>query len=229
VPASVSIVVPCFNERDNIPVVLDGILKWARQAVRAGLMSAFEVVVIDDASTDGSSEVVPADPELRVVRHTHNKGLTGALRTGFASAQKELITWIPADGQIPPEAVESLLRARRDEPLVISTYRHRPDGLWRAVMSKTARLLVHALIGFGGRFEGIYLFERRLLDEIDLVSTQSSGIVAFELAAKVQRRGYRMATTEIDCLPRRSGRSKVADARNVAQFIAELVRIRASF
>ncbi len=228
-PASVSIVVPCFNERDNLPSVLDELLRWGREAVARDLVSGFEIVVVDDGSSDGSTATLAPDAELRVVRHPTNRGLTAALRTGFTSARQELVTWVPADGQIRAEAIASLLRARHDEPLVISTYSHRPDGWWRAFMSKTARVLVHGLIGFDGRLEGIYLFRRSLLDELELVSTRSAGIVAFELAAKVQRLGGRIATTEIDCLPRKSGHSKVADARNVATFIAELIRIRASF
>ena len=228
-PASVSIVVPCFNERDNLPSVLDELLRWARDAVARELVSGFEIVVVDDGSSDGSTATLAKEPELRVVRHATNKGLSAALRTGFASARQELVTWVPADGQIRAVAIEALLRARHDDAMVISTYSHRPDGWWRALMSTTARLLVRGIIGFGGRLEGIYLFRRSLLDEIDLVSTRSAGIEAFELAAKVQRLGGRIATTEIDCLPRMSGRSKVADARNIATFIADLARIRASF
>ena len=227
---SVSIVVPCYNERENLPAVLDALLTWGRGAIVRSVLSQFEIVVIDDGSVDGSTAQLAVASEVRVVAHAKNLGLTAALRTGFSSATCEFVTWVPADGQIRPDAIEALLLARRhDEPLVISTYAHRPDGLVRAVMSKTARLFVHALIGFGGRLEGIYLFRRSLLEEIDLVSSRSAGIVAFELAAKVQRSGHAIATTEIDCLPRRSGRSKVADARNVATFIAELLKIRASF
>ena len=57
---------------------------------------------------------------------------------------------------------------------------------------------------------------------------RSAGIVAFELAAKVNRLGLSIATTQIACHRRMSGRSKVADAKNVLQFVSELARIRAS-
>ena len=232
---SLSIVVPCYNERENLPGVLTELAASVRAAVARGTVARFEIVVVDDGSSDGSTDDLAARlavPEARVVRHDENQGLTAALRTGFSAATLELVTWVPADGQIPAAAIDTLLAARGDAALVLSTYTHRPDGLVRAVMSRTARLLVWALIGFHGKLEGIYLFRRDLLSTLDLVSTRSAGIVAFELAAKVQRLGKDgrggIATCVIDCLPRRSGRSKVADARNVATFISELVRIRAS-
>jgi dolichol-phosphate mannosyltransferase len=228
VAPSLSIVVPCFNERDNVPVVVEALVDWGRGAIIRGAVSSFEIVVVDDGSRDGSAEVIPRAPEVRVVSHAQNRGLTAALRTGFSNARLELVTWLPADGQIGADAVDALLAARGDASLVISTYDHRPDGAWRTIMSRTSRVLVWALIGFRGRLEGIYLFERALLDRIALVSTRSAGIVAFELAAKVHRLGLPIATTQIACHPRMSGRSKVADARNVMAFVSELVRIRAS-
>ncbi len=233
-----SIVVPVYNERENAPGVVAELLAWGRATVAQPdaqpdlKIRAFEIILVDDGSDDGSAEAVlaaTAAPEIRLHRHPRNRGLTAALRTGFSAASLELVTWLPADGQIAPAAIASLLAAWDGEPMVISTYHHRRDGILRAVLSRGARLLLRVAIGFGDRLEGIYLFERRLLDEIALVSTRSAGIVAFELAAKVRRRGLPIASTTIDCLPRRSGRSKVADARNVLAFVAELYRIRASF
>jgi glycosyltransferase involved in cell wall biosynthesis len=223
---SLSIVVPLYNERDNVAAVTGALLEWAERN-----LEDFELVVVDDGSSDGSSEALPRHPAITLVRHERNRGLTAALRTGFSAATKEMITWCPGDGQIPPEAIGDLLAAHRGEAMVISTYHHRPDGLVRLLMSRTARLLARVAIGFGDRLEGIYLFRRALLDEIELVSTRSAGSVAFELAAKVRRRGLPIATTQITCLPRRSGTSKVAGTsvmRNFATYVVELWIIRQS-
>jgi dolichol-phosphate mannosyltransferase len=229
---SISIVVPIYNERDNAPGVVGELLAWARARVAAGGMSAFELVLVDDGSTDGSIDAVRqalgTPPELRVVTHARNQSLTAALRTGFSAALLELVTWVPADGQIPPSAIGQLLAAWHGEALVISTYRRRDDGPLRTLLTRGSRLVMRAIIGFGERFEGTYLFRRDLLDAIALVTTRSSGIVAFEIAAKTRRLGLPITSTEIECLPRRSGRSKVANMKNVADFVAELIRIRRS-
>ncbi len=224
---SLTIVIPAFNERDNLPRVIGDALAFVRASCRHA-----EVLVIDDGSRDGSAEVLAAlakdAPELRVVAHERNRGLTAALRTGFFGARHEFVTWLPADGQIPLSELGKILAAWNGHDLVLSTYRHRPDGVWRLVMSRGLRLLLFVTTGLTDRLEGVYLFRRALLDELSLVSDRSAGSIGFEIAVKMRRLGKRVASTPIECAPRLSGRSKVANARNVAQSIGELVRIRRS-
>jgi hypothetical protein len=76
--------------------------------------------------------------------------------------------------------------------------------------------------------DGPYLFRRRVLDQVELVARRSAGGIGFELAAKAHRLGLSIGTVEIECLPRRSGSSKVLGVRAVADYLAELWRIRRS-
>jgi hypothetical protein len=85
-------------------------------------------------------------------------------------------------------------------------------------MSKTVRLLVRAATGFADRLEGPYLFRRALIDELNLVCTRSAGSIGLEIAAKSRSLGKRIGSTEIECLPRLSGHSKVADLRNIVTY-----------
>lgn len=220
---SLTVVVPAYNERDNLGRVLDELRAFGRRACRK-----LEVLVVDDGSSDGTREVVPDAPEVRLLVHARNQGLTATLRDGFFAARGEFVTWVPADGQIPASELGKILDAWRGEDLVLSTYRHRPDGLKRALMSKTLRLLLWLMTGFRDRLEGVYLFRRALLDELELVSRTSAGSIGFEIGAKARRLGKAVASTEIACAPRLSGSSKVANARNVAAYFGELWRIRQS-
>jgi glycosyltransferase involved in cell wall biosynthesis len=224
---SLTIVIPAFNERDNLPRVVGDALVFGRRACRA-----FELLVIDDGSSDGSAAVLadlaPDNPELRVITHDRNAGLTAALRSGFYGARNDFVTWVPADGQIPLPELGKILDVWADHDLVLSTYRARPDGVVRLVMSRGLRLMLFAITGLRDRLEGVYLFRRALLDELTLVSDRSAGSIGFEIAVKMRRLGKRVGTTEIECAPRLSGRSKVANARNIAQSIGELWRIRRS-
>ena len=225
---SLTLVIPAFNEAENLKVVLPEALRYiAERCVNC------QILLIDDGSSDETStvaaEFAAQNPErMRVLTHPHNQGLTAALRSGFFGAHSELVTWIPADGQIALTELDKMLRAYRGEDLLLTTYRHRPDGLWRATMSKTVRLLVRAATGFADRLEGPYLFRRALIDELHLVCNRSAGSIGLEIAAKSRSLGKRIGSTEIECLPRLSGRSKVADLRNIVTYVGEIWRIHQS-
>jgi dolichol-phosphate mannosyltransferase len=218
-----TVVVPFYNERDNLPRVVGELLAHLRTAC-----ARFEILAIDDGSSDGSASVLPAAPELRCIAHARNQGLTAALRSGFFGAAHDFVTWVPADGQIPAVELGKLLAIWDDHDLVLSTYRHRPDGVWRDFMSRSLRLVLWLAIGLRDRLEGTYLFRRALLDELGLVARTSAGSIGFEIGAKIRARGLRVTSTEIECAPRLSGRSKVANARNVLATLDDVWRIRRS-
>jgi glycosyltransferase involved in cell wall biosynthesis len=224
VSLALTVVVPVYNERGNLPHVLDELLGFLR--ARGG--GGFEILLVDDGSSDGGVDALAPAPEVRVVRHDRNRGLTAALRTGFFAAAGELVTWVPADGQIPAAELGKILDAWHGEDLVLSTYRRRPDGLRRAIMSRTLRILLRLTIGFRDRLEGTYLFRRALLDELELVARTSAGSIGFEIGAKARALGKRVTSTEIECAPRRSGQSKVVSAGNIVGTLGELLRIRRS-
>lgn len=226
---SLTVVIPAFNEADNLPGVLREALDFVANPEHC---RDAQVLVIDDGSSDGTPAVLrsfAAAPRLRIITHEQNRGLTAALRTGFFAADTEYVTWIPADGQIAlPELAKILGACHGEEDLILSTYRRRPDGLIRMVMSRTVRLMMYVATGLVDRIEGVYLFRRRLLDEISLVSRKSAGSIGLELAVKARAAGKRITSTEIECAPRRSGHSKVANLRNIASYLGEVWRIRRS-
>jgi glycosyltransferase involved in cell wall biosynthesis len=223
---SLTLVIPAFNEAENLPIVLPQAREFVTTHCRDG-----RLLIVDDGSADATPQVLSAyanDPHVRLIRHERNRGLTATLRTGFFAAESEYVTWIPADGQIPLPEVAKILAASDGADLTLSTYRRRPDGVVRATMSKTVRLLMQAATGLRDRIEGPYLFRRRLLDELDLVSQTSAGSIGLEIAVKARLLGKRITTTEIECAPRLAGHSKVANLRNIATYFLEIWRIRRS-
>ena len=223
---SLSLVIPAYNEAENLPRVLPA----AREFVATQCRDA-SLIIVDAGSQDGTAQVLAAyakDPRVRILRHEKNRGLTATLRTGFYAAQSEYVTWIPADGQTPLPELKKILMACQGADLTLSTYRRRPDGMVRATMSKTVRLLMQLATGLRDRIEGPYLFRRRLLDELDLVSKTSAGSIGLEIAVKARMAGKRITTTEIECAPRMAGHSKVANLRNITSYFVEIWRIRRS-
>ena len=104
-----SIVIPCFNERDNV-------LALVREIAQTCAGRHFEILVVDDASTDGSGEHLLGaagefDSRLRLVRHAHNRGQSASVCTGIDFAQGRCIVTLDGDGQNAPRDIPALLPA----------------------------------------------------------------------------------------------------------------------
>ncbi|WP_331272295.1 glycosyltransferase family 2 protein [Motilibacter aurantiacus] len=134
-----SVVVPVFNERDVLPLFVER----ARRALD-GLDGAYEVVAVDDGSTDGTREAL-ADaaarwPQLRVLRLRRNAGHQAAISAGLAATRGDLVVTIDADLQDPPELIGDLVAAAAREGVdVVYAVRSRRD-VDTAFKRGTARL-----------------------------------------------------------------------------------------
>src|SRR3989338_11101949 len=132
---NVSILVPVFNEEANLPELLERLLKTAR-----GTGKSFEIILIDDGSSDGSVKIIKdatkGNPELKLIRFNRNYGQHSALFAGFAEAQGDIVVTLDADLQNPPEEIPKLL-AKIDEGYeVAGGYReNRQDSIFRSISS----------------------------------------------------------------------------------------------
>ncbi len=121
--ALLSVVIPALNEERGIDEILQRVLAQRDELARAGGL-ALEVVVVDDGSRDGTAErVAQYHPQVRLIRHTTNRGYGAALKTGFGAAAGDLLAFLDADGTYPPESFPTLCRALRehDADLVIGS------------------------------------------------------------------------------------------------------------
>ena len=128
-----SVVVPVFNERDNIPLLLAEIAAALRSHVD------YEVVYVDDASRDDSLDVLKAarlqHPELRIVRHLKQSGQSTAIRTGVQAARGAWIATLDGDGQNDPADIPKLIAAR---PTPAPTSSSSPAGAPPAATASTS-------------------------------------------------------------------------------------------
>ncbi len=123
--SSVSIVIPAYNEEQSIESTLVEL-----KAVMNQQDVEYEIIVVDDGSTDRTADLVRLHQGVRVVRHHTNRGYGAAIKTGIRQADHEWIAIIDADGTYPPEAIPSLVaetdrydmivgaRSERDFPLI---------------------------------------------------------------------------------------------------------------
>ena len=126
-----SIVIPLFNEEESLPELLS----WIDRAL-ASLSVNFEVILIDDGSTDGSWSVIesliPQHPPVTAIRFSKNYGKSQALHAGFARAKGRVVVTMDADLQDSPEEIPGLYKKITQEgyDLVSGWKRKRFDSFW---------------------------------------------------------------------------------------------------
>lgn len=217
----VSVCVLAFNEVDNLPVAIEEMLGELR-----GLAIPWELLIIDDGSTDGTGELAEQlaedQPGIRVVHHPQNLGLGGGYRTGFREARGEWVTFFPADAQFPASIVGQFLGRSAGADMVVGYLPDARPGLVGRALSLTERVLYRLLLGKMPRFQGILLIRRTLLHEIPLVSEGRGWAIVMELLIRASRGPYRLVSEPTAIRPRLSGDSKVNNPRTILANLLQL-------
>lgn len=193
VDGRVSVVLPVFNERENIPT-----LHRRLQATMESCGRPFEIWYVDDGSSDGSLELLRAlaagDPHVGVVELTRNFGQHAAVLAGFAASTGSVVVTLDADLQNPPEEIPTLL-AKIDEGYeVVGGWREeRHDPLFRRLASKAINQMTSVAVGVTMKDYGCMLraYRRSIVGQILDCDERSSFIPA--LANSLAKR-----TTEIE-------------------------------
>lgn len=187
----------------------------------------FEIIVVNDGSGDHTAEVLTelesVFPELRVVHHPVNRGYGGALRTGFASATKELVFYTDGDAQYDPRELKELFAALDDDVDFINGYKiGRSDPIHRILIGRIYHWTVRLIFGIHLRDVDcdFRLFRRSIFDKVELA--KSSGIICVELMKKVQDAGFRIREVPVHHYHRAYGKSQFFNFRRVAKTLVDL-------
>jgi undecaprenyl-phosphate 4-deoxy-4-formamido-L-arabinose transferase len=165
----VSFVIPVFNEEANLPELIERCLK-----VGVGLQSEFELVLVDDGSSDESEDLIRSaasrDPaHVLGVFLNRNYGQHAAVRAGLAAARGDVVVTLDADLQNPPEEIPKLLDAIREGCDVVGGVRRkRQDSIFRKFASRIMNAIMR---GLGGLEVGDYgcmlrAYRRDIVDAI---------------------------------------------------------------
>ena len=219
-----SVILFAFNEEDNIAPVLRELRTWLDEHEPGA-----EIVFVDDGSSDRTAEAAEAalrGTRQHVIRHERNQGIGAALKTGVRAASGAWITFLPADGQIAPDAIGTLrsVAEREQKDVVFSVYADRDDGLHRKLLSAGVRGLIWAVHGVRMRSDGPYLFRRELFNPEQL--TPDTFFLNFEFPIRVVSAQIPTAVATVECRPRRSGQSKSTGLRRILGVAKDLLELR---
>lgn len=221
---SVSFVLPAYNEEENITKAIEDTV-----AVASRHCSQFDVIVVDDGSTDRTAERVDAcstrHPRVRLVRHATNLGYGQALRTGFSEATQDFVFYTDADNQFDMDEFPLLL-AWADRADVVAGYRRRRhDSAMRRANAWCWNRLVRALFFVPVRDIdcAFKLYRREPLAAIEIESR--GAMIDTETIVKLARRGSKIMEVGVTHLPRTAGTARGAKPMVILRALGEVWRM----
>lgn len=219
----VSIFFPCYNDAKSIKRLVENAFSTVKK-----FTSRYEVIVIDDASTDSSRKVLQNLAKkyrrLKLIFHDKNQGYGGALRNGFKSAKYELVFYTDGDGQYNVKELPLLLSLMSKDVEFI-------NGIKMTRIDPTYRIVIGNIYSFFTRWlfwVPIYdidcdfrLIRKSLLEKLNLKS--SSGAICIELVKKAQIAGAHFRQVSIHHLRRKFGISQFFRTDRIISTFGELV------
>lgn len=222
---SISVFFPCYNDQKSIVLLVEKAFFILRK-----ITTNYEVIVIDDCSTDRSRKVLiklkERYPELKTIFHEKNQGYGGTLQTGFSASSKDLIFYTDGDGQYDVSELPLLLSLMTEDVNFI-------NGIKMSRHDPTYRIIIGNLYSFFARWLfwlPIYdvdcdfrLIRKELLEKIKL--SCKSGAVCIELIKKAQKKGAKFRQVSVHHLDRRFGNSQFFRADRIFFTIIELTKL----
>ncbi|MCL5957701.1 MAG: glycosyltransferase family 2 protein [Chloroflexi bacterium] len=213
---SLSVIIPAYNEADVVAEVVSGV---------RGVRPDAEIIVVDDASTDGTGRIAK-ELGVVVVRHPYNKGNGAAVKSGLRRARGEIVLLMDADGQHDAEDVEDLLAPLGDYDMVVGARTTESDtsiirDLGNFLLNRMASYLVG--IQIPDLTSGFRAMKREVIMEfIHLLPNAYSYPTTSTLS--LLKAGYSVKFTPIK-MHRRVGKSKVKLLRDGVRFVLIILKM----
>jgi glycosyltransferase involved in cell wall biosynthesis len=217
-----SLVIPCYNEQENIPTLLSRV-----SASLDTIGKPYEVIIVDDGCTDDSPKIL-ADamkqhPWLRVLKLNRNSGQSAAFEAGFAAARGEVIATIDADLQNDPEEIPRLLPMLDGVDMITGWRKDRADTWFRRRQTRIANRIRN------------YLSRETIEDSASSLKIYKAhtlkGLKLFNGAHRffptlVKMRGYTVLETPVKHSPRHAGTAKYGFRNRALRAFIDLLAIR---
>ena len=219
---TLSVVVPVFNEKENLPILIPKLVE-----VLKALPFSYEMIFVDDGSSDGSrrilKEMASQYPPLRVLGFKENRGLSTALVAGMREARGEKIVTLDSDLQNDPKDIPILLEYLDRYDMVTGWRREREDQWLKKISSKIANAVRNWLNDGNIQDSACTLraFKKECVEKIPVFN----GMHRF-LSTLVKMEGYRIMEVPISHHPRKFGKSKFNIRNRMVRSFIDLLVVR---
>lgn len=227
---TLSLICPCYNEREGVGQLL-GVLDELQR--RLGSAYALELIFVDDGSTDGTAERLESElsrrPVLaRVIRHERNRGLGAAIRTGVAQARGELIATTDSDCTYDPLALVPMLALLEQGADVVVGSAYHPQGgvqgasAYRLLLSRSCSRLYNLVLGtrISTYTSLMRLYRAEVIHSIRFESDDFLAVA--EMLVRALMMGYRVAEHPMTLTARRYGASNAVILRIIRDHLGFL-------
>lgn len=218
----ISVVVPVFNEEENLPLLIPTLVE-----ILNGLGQSYEMIFVDDGSTDRSliilKEMASRIPLLRILRFKENRGLSTALVAGMREARGKKIVTLDSDLQNDPMDIPKLLGYLDHYDMATGWRQKREDSWLKRISSKVANAIRNWLSGEEIHDSACTLraFKKECIKEIPIFN----GMHRF-LSTLVKMEGYRIIEVPVIHHPRRYGKSKYNIRNRMVRAFIDLLAVR---
>jgi glycosyltransferase involved in cell wall biosynthesis len=221
-----SVFFPAYNDSGTIASLV------IRAVQVAGTLTPdFEVIVINDGSKDSTPQILDElakvyPDHVRIVHHAQNRGYGGALRSGFATASKEVVFYTDGDAQYDPSEMMMLWEKMLPDVDWVNGYKiSRSDPMHRIVIGRVYHHLVKLLFGLKVRDVDcdFRLIRRSVFDVVRL--EKNSGVICLEMMKKFHDAGFRVAEVPVHHYHRAYGKSQFFNFPRIVRTAIDVLRL----
>ncbi|MGB2691843.1 MAG: glycosyltransferase family 2 protein [Thermodesulfobacteriota bacterium] len=223
---SISAILPAHNEAENIKTTVENCVFYLEKNA-----SDYEVVVVNDGSSDNTQEIVEELSSLNskvvLVNHEINKGYGSALRSGFDEAKKEFIFFMDSDGQFDIQDLDRLLPLANVENVVIGYREDRADSLIRSLNAWMYAMYIYLMFGLNVKDMdcAFKIFPTKAYQNIKPIKAGGALFTA-EFLIKLKRAGFNFKEVPVRHFPRQFGTQSGANIKVILRMFKESWKLR---
>lgn len=220
----ISVIFPAYNEEANLEAVIK-----RTAAVMSGVTDDWEIIVVDDGSTDGTAEIIDSFRALgerfTAIHHPMNRGYGAALKSGIINAKKDLIFFCDSDLQFDIREIDKLLDWIDAYDIVIGYRAKRQDPYYRRLNAFGWKMLMRFVLGLKIRDIdcAFKIFRRKVFDRISIEAV--GAMVNADILAKALKLKFTLKEVPVTHYPRLKGKQTGAKLKVILKAFGELITL----